>query len=104
MELMASFGIAGVVWYGGWSVIAGGRTQGEFFAFMAAMFLMYAPFKGLSRTYSAVHQGLAGAERVFEMLDEKPEIFDKPDAQTSKPFLQKIEYQNVHFAYAKLRY
>jgi subfamily B ATP-binding cassette protein MsbA len=101
MELMASFGIAGVVWYGGWSVIAGGRTQGEFFAFMAAMFLMYAPFKGLSRTYSAVHQGLAGAERVFEMLDEKPEIFDKPDAQTSKPFLQKIEYQNVHFAYAE---
>ena len=39
MELLASFGIGGVVWYGGWSVIRGGRTQGEFFAFMAAMFL-----------------------------------------------------------------
>jgi subfamily B ATP-binding cassette protein MsbA len=101
MELMASFGIAGVVWYGGWSVIRGGRTQGEFFAFMAAMFLMYAPFKGLSRTYAAVHQGLAGAERVFETLDEKPEIFDKPDAQPAKPFASKVEIQNVSFAYAE---
>ena len=101
MELLASFGIAGVVWYGGWSVIAGGRTQGEFFAFMAAMFLMYAPFKGLSRTYTAVHQGLAGAERVFEMLDEKPEITDKPDAQAARPFSRRIEFQNVNFAYAE---
>jgi len=101
MELLASFGIAGVVWYGGWSVIGGGRTQGEFFAFMAAMFLMYAPFKGLSRTYTAVHQGLAGAERVFEMLDEKPDIVDKVDAKTAKPFSRKIEFQNVNFAYAE---
>lgn len=101
MELLASFGIAGVVWYGGWSVIRGGRTQGEFFAFMAAMFLMYAPFKGLSRTYAAVHQGLAGAERVFETLDEKPEVSDKPDAQPAKPFTRKIEFQNVNFAYAE---
>ncbi|HLN83159.1 MAG TPA: ABC transporter transmembrane domain-containing protein, partial [Candidatus Binatia bacterium] len=53
MELLASFAIGGVVWYGGWSVIAGGRTQGEFMAFMAAMFLMYGPFKGLSRTYTS---------------------------------------------------
>ncbi len=101
MELLASFGIGGVVWYGGWSVIGGGRTQGEFFAFMAAMFLMYAPFKGLSRTYTAVHQGLAGAERVFEILDEKPEISDKPGARLAKPFAGKIDLQNVSFAYGE---
>jgi ATP-binding cassette, subfamily B, bacterial MsbA len=100
MELLASFAIGGVVWYGGWSVIAGGRTQGEFMAFMAAMFLMYGPFKGLSRTYTAVHQGLAGAERVFEILDEKPTITDKPDAKKAKPFTGSIEFENVSFAYA----
>jgi subfamily B ATP-binding cassette protein MsbA len=99
MELLASFGIGAVVWYGGWSVIQQGRTQGEFFAFMTAMFLMYAPFKGLTRTYAAVHQGLAGAERVFEILDEKPEISNKPDAQTARPFSQRIEFQNVSFGY-----
>ena len=100
MELLASFAIGGVVWYGGWSVIVGGRTQGEFMAFMAAMFLMYGPFKGLSRTYTSVHQGLAGAERVFEVLDEKPSITDKPNARPAKPFAEEIEFQNVSFAYA----
>ena len=99
MEMLASLGIVGVVWYGGWSVVAGGRTQGEFMAFMTAMFLMYAPFKGLARTYTAVHQGLAGAERVFEILDETPEIHDKPDAQVARPFAQSIEFQHVSFAY-----
>jgi len=101
MELLASFAIGGVVWYGGWSVIAGGRTQGEFMAFMAAMFLMYGPFKGLSRTYTSVHQGLAGAERVFEVLDEKPAITDKPNARAAKPFAEEIEFQSVSFAYAE---
>ena len=100
MELLASFAIGGVVWYGGWSVIAGGRTQGEFMAFMAAMFLMYGPFKGLSRTYTSVHAGLAGAERVFEILDEKPAITDKVNAKSAKPFAEEIEFENVSFAYA----
>ena len=74
MELLASFGIAGVVWYGGWSVIAGGRTQGEFFAFMAAMFLMYAPFKGLSRTYTAVHQGLPAPNEFSKCSTRNPKL------------------------------
>ena len=100
MELLASVAIGGVVWYGGWSVIGGGRTQGEFMAFMTAMFLMYAPFKGLTRTYTAVHQGLVGAERVFEIMDETPQIQDKPDARDAKPFSRKIEFHGVSFAYA----
>jgi subfamily B ATP-binding cassette protein MsbA len=101
MELLASFAIGGVVWYGGWSVIGGGRTQGEFMAFMAAMFLMYGPFKGLTRTYTAVQQGLAGAERVFEILDEKPEITDAPNAKDARPFASKVEFHSVSFAYAE---
>ena len=99
MEMLASIGIGAVVWYGGWSVINGGRTQGEFMAFMAAMFLMYGPFKGIARTYTAVHQGLAGAERVFEILDEAPEIADKADAQVARPFSKNIQFHDVSFAY-----
>ena len=101
MELLASLGIGGVVWYGGWSVIEGGRTQGEFMAFMAAMFLMYQPFKGLTRTYTAVHQGLAGAERVFEILDEVPEIQDRQGARDAEGFSDRIEFHNVQFAYGE---
>jgi ATP-binding cassette, subfamily B, bacterial MsbA len=99
MEMLAAFGIGAVVWYGGSSVIAGGRTPGEFMAFMAAMFLMYQPFKSLTRTYTLLQQGLAGAERVFEILDEPPSIKDKPDAQIAPRFAKAIEFHDVSFAY-----
>ena len=99
MELLASFGIGGVVWYGGFSVIAGGRTQGEFMAFIAAMFLMYDPFKQLARTYTTIQQGLVGAERVFEVLDEPPEISDPPGAKVIPPFSQEIQFHDVSFGY-----
>jgi subfamily B ATP-binding cassette protein MsbA len=99
MELLAAFAIGGVVWYGGWSVVGGGRTQGEFMAFMAAMFLMYQPFKGLTKTYTLVHQGIAGAERVFEILDEKSEVEEKPSAREAAPFADALEFCNVSFGY-----
>jgi subfamily B ATP-binding cassette protein MsbA len=99
MELLASFAIGGVVWYGGWSVIAGGRTQGDFMAFMAAMFLMYQPFRSLTKTYAFVHQGIAGAERVFEILDERSEVREKPDAIEAPVFSRAIEFHNVNFGY-----
>ncbi|MGB7946536.1 MAG: lipid A export permease/ATP-binding protein MsbA [Candidatus Binatia bacterium] len=99
MELLAAFGIGAVVWYGGSSVVGGGRTPGEFMAFMAAMFLMYQPFKSLTRTYTVLHQGLAGAERVFEILDEPPSITDKPGAKNVPRFAKAIEFHDVSFAY-----
>lgn len=101
MELLASFGIGGVFWYGGFSVIAGNRTGGEFLAFLTAMFLMYQPFRNLARTYTVVQQGLVGAERIFEILDEAPEIRSRSNARPALPFSQEIEFQNVSFGYGR---
>jgi len=80
-------------------VVAGGRTQGDFMAFMAAMFLMYQPFRNLTKTYTLVHQGMAGAERVFEILDERSEVREKSNAVEAPPFAEAIEFHNVDFAY-----
>ena len=99
MELLASFAIGGVVWYGGWSVIRQARTQGEFMAFMTAMFLMYQPFKNLTKTYTQIHQGIAGAERVFEVLDERPAIHERVDAREAGAFTRAIEFHDVSFSY-----
>lgn len=101
MELLASFGIGCVVWYGGFSVIGGGRTQGEFMAFMAAMFLMYQPFKHLTRTYTTIQQGIVGADRVFEILDEEPAIRDRPNARPAPGFARMIEFYDVSFGYGR---
>jgi len=101
MELLASFGIAAVVWYGGSSVIQEGRTQGEFMAFITAMVLMYQPFKNLTRMFTAVQQGIAAAERVFEILDAEPEIQDHPNAVPSPRLSRGIELHNVSFGYGR---
>src|SRR5262249_4021761 len=74
MEMLAAFGIAGVVWYGGYSVVHGGRTQGAFFAFLTALFLLYDPFKGIGRTNGMLQQGMAAADRVFELLDTPSDV------------------------------
>jgi subfamily B ATP-binding cassette protein MsbA len=73
-EVLASFAIAGVVLYGGLSVASGTRTQGDFIAFLMACFLLYDPFKKLTRISGTVFLGIAGASRVFELLDVEVDI------------------------------
>jgi subfamily B ATP-binding cassette protein MsbA len=99
MELLAAFAIGGVVWYGGYSVIHGGRTQGQFMAFMAAMFLMYQPFKKLTGSNTSIQMGLVAAERVFQLLDSRPEVADRPDARPAPKFSREIEFHDVSFSY-----
>jgi subfamily B ATP-binding cassette protein MsbA len=99
VELVAACGIAAVVWYGGASVISGERTQGAFIAFLTAMMLLYEPFKHLTRTNAAIQNGLAAAERLFEVLDERNEITDHPDAQTLTGIQQSIRFEDVSFYY-----
>jgi len=99
MELLSAFAIGGVVWYGGYSVIHGGRTQGQFMAFMAAMFLMYQPFKKLSGSNTSIQQGIVAAERVFQILDTSSDIQDRADALPAPEFSREIEFHDVSFGY-----
>jgi subfamily B ATP-binding cassette protein MsbA len=101
MEMLAAFAIGAVVWYGGMSVISGGRTQGQFMAFMMAMFLLYQPFRSLAKTYAVIQQGITGAERIFEVLDSEPEIRNAPDAKPAQGFSEAIQFHNVSFGYAR---
>jgi ATP-binding cassette, subfamily B, bacterial MsbA len=99
MEILAAFGIAGVVWYGGHSVIEGGRTQGAFLAFLTALFLLYDPFKALAKTNNIVQQGLAAAERVFEFLDTMTDVPDNPRGGRLAAVSRGIAFQHVSFRY-----
>jgi subfamily B ATP-binding cassette protein MsbA len=99
MEVLAAFGIAGVVGYGGYSVITGDRTQGEFLAFLTALFLLYEPFKGLARTNAVVQQALGAAERVLEVLDTAPEVVAQPGARVLQGVRHGIRFEKVSFRY-----
>ncbi len=99
-EIVASLAIGAVILYGGYSVISGVRTQGDFIAFITSMLLLYDPMKKTSRISSVVQAGVAAAERIFEILDCEPDIVDAPQACDLKVTKPRIEYQGVSFRYA----
>jgi ATP-binding cassette, subfamily B, bacterial MsbA len=98
-EMLAGIAVASIIWFGGRSVLAGTRTQGDFVGFIAAVFLLYEPFKRLVRTNYTIQQGLAGAERVFELLDTAPQIADAPDAVPLRGVHEAIVFDDVGFEY-----
>ncbi len=100
-EILAGIAIAGIIWYGGTSVIAGTRSQGDFFSFVIALFLLYEPFKRLVKTVYTIQTGLAGADRVFELLDTPSLIVDRPGATPLGTMRQGIAFEDVTFEYEK---
>ncbi len=97
-EVFASLAISGVLLYGGYTVINGVRSSGDFMAFLVAVFLMYEPFKKLTRVNATVQQGLAGAQRIFEILDTKPTIVD-PVHPKPFPSTYHITFASVSYEY-----
>lgn len=74
MELGSSLVAALILWFGGREVILGHITPGAFFAFLGAFFAAYAPIKNLARINAEVQRAWASAERLFQLLDEKPAL------------------------------
>jgi len=99
LEIVAAVGIAGVVWYGGYSVTSGGRTQGTFLAFLTALFLLYDPLKGLAKTNSAIQQALGAGERVMELLDTGSDVVEPPNAHELAAIRTGIRFEQVSFRY-----
>ncbi len=99
IEILASFGIATVLWYGINRVLAGAMTQGELFSFATAMFMMYTPVKRLTKVGNTIQKSLGAAERVFEVFDEAPDIADAPDAAPLAPVRGQVTFDAVGFAY-----
>jgi ATP-binding cassette, subfamily B, bacterial MsbA len=99
LETLAGVAIAAVMVYGGHEVIGGHKTPGAFFSFITAVLLAYEPMKRLSQLNAALQQGLAAAERVFAMLDSKPEIVDRREAVPLAIRGGAIALQDVTFTY-----
>jgi subfamily B ATP-binding cassette protein MsbA len=99
MEFLGGLGIAAVVLYGGYRVIQGHSTPGTFFSFLTAVIMLYQPIKHLTNINNTIQKGIAGAQRVFEIIDLEPDIVDRIDAFELDKIKDKIELRNVSFAY-----
>ena len=99
VELSAALGMAAIIWYGGYQVLTGETSPGAFFSFMAALLMMYRPTRRLFLINNRVQEALASAERVFSILDTKPEIVDHKHAVELGTLKKKIEFSHVDFQY-----
>ena len=102
MEFLGGLGIAAVIFYGGYNVLEGNSTPGTFFSFLTAVLMLYEPVKRLTNVNNTINQGIAGAERVFSIIDLVPDIEDKPDAAELPPIKHGIDIENVTFRYEKI--
>jgi len=100
IELITTFGVAAVLYYGGLQVIRGEITPGSLFSFITAIGLIYDPVRNLSKVNNQLQVALASADRVFDTLDSIPITPEAPDAKPLPPFSDGIEYRDVWFHYA----
>ncbi|MFZ3116254.1 MAG: lipid A export permease/ATP-binding protein MsbA [Syntrophales bacterium] len=99
MEFLGGIGIAAIIFYGGNQVINGRSTPGTFFSFLAALLMLYEPIKRLTNVNNIIQQGIAGAERVFSIIDADPDIKDKHGALILPDIARGIEIKDVSFRY-----
>ena len=99
VNIMSTVSIAVVVGLGGWLALQGAVTIGVItsFIFYARNFVQ--PLRQLAELYNSVQSALAGAERIFEVVDTEPEITDKPDAKPIGEIRGDVVFDNVNFSY-----
>jgi ATP-binding cassette, subfamily B, bacterial MsbA len=99
METLGGAAIAIVILYGGHQVISEARTPGALFSFITALLLAYQPLKSLANLNASLQEGLAAAQRIFEVLDIEPTIHDTPGARPLCIAGGEIRFENVRFGY-----
>ena len=99
MEFLGGLGISAIIYYGGYQVIHGQSTPGTFFSFLTALIMLYEPVKRLTNVNNTIQQGIAGAERVFSIIDLVPEIRNHSDSVPLARITREIKIQNVTFGY-----
>ena len=99
IEFLGVIGMGVVVMWGGVEVIKGTATQGTFIAFLATAMSMYRPAKSLTDVNTDIQTALAATDKIFEMLDRKPTVVEKPEAVELTEFKNEIIFDDVSFYY-----
>lgn len=99
METLAGLAVGVLIAIGSFQIADGTATPGEIMAFLGAMMKAYQPVRSLANLNASLQQGLASAQRVFETIDVKPNVFEAPDARELVLDKGAIRFDDVSFAY-----
>ncbi|RLC94491.1 MAG: multidrug ABC transporter ATP-binding protein [Chloroflexi bacterium] len=99
MGILSNANIAILAGLGGWMTLQGWATVGTIAVFYNYSRKFAAPLRQLGNLYNQVQAALAGAERVFEVIDERPELTDAPDAVALDDVAGEVIFDHVDFGY-----
>lgn len=99
VQIIASFALGGIVWYGGLQADYGIITIGGIQAFVSYVTFMMWPIQDLARVFAEMQHAMASGERIFSLLDADPSVKDLPDAYDPGTIFGEIEFDHVTFAY-----
>ena len=102
-EFIGVISVTIILYFIGSEIVLGksDMTPGAFFVYLGIFFQMMPSLKLFGQMFNSVKEGTAASERVFSILDTKPQISDAPDAVEIDSFREKIEFKNVKFKYEK---
>jgi ABC-type multidrug transport system fused ATPase/permease subunit len=99
VELLSAIVTVAILLYGGYQAIDGAVTVGVLVAFVTALNNFFDPIQQLSQLYTTYQSGMAALDKIFELLDEQPELVDAPDAVQLGRLRGEIAFEGVAFRY-----
>jgi ABC-type multidrug transport system fused ATPase/permease subunit len=101
VEMLSGVAVAAIVLYGGYQAIDGHISIGTIVAFVAALSNLFEPIQQLSQLYATYQSGMAALEKIFQLLDERPDLSDRADAIDLPRIAGEVDFDDVSFAYRK---
>jgi len=101
MGILSNANIAIVAGVGSWMVLQGFSSVGVIASFISYSRRFADPLRHFANLYNSIQSALAGAERIFEILDTEPELVDIPNALTIDDFKGEVEFKDVDFEYVR---
>jgi ABC-type multidrug transport system fused ATPase/permease subunit len=99
VELLSAVATAAILLYGGNQVLDGAATIGVLASFVFYLQSFFDPIQSLSQLYTTYQAGMAALDKIFELLDEQPDIVDRPDAVELPRVRGEIDFEDVRFSY-----
>ncbi|MDV2582291.1 ABC transporter ATP-binding protein [Alkalibacillus haloalkaliphilus] len=103
VEMSNAFGVAILLAFGSFLIINGNVTVGVFITFALFMNMFWEPISRLGQMYNQLLMAMSASERIFEFLDEEPNVKEKEDARSLDDIEGQIEFDQVQFAYDEER-
>ena len=102
IEVLTSVALGLILWYGGGQTIQGAMTVGTVAAFLQYTRRFFRPIQDLSEKYNLLQGAMASSERIFELLDTRPEVREDPQPlHLPSPGRGEIEFRDVWFRYSE---